>query len=191
METGTPTLPPDSLRGRLLRGLALRFRSWARVRSRSGPEPVLRAARATMRRKKYCLLVTAAGDGTARARVLQPFPPGPDLTVWMGTSPHTRKAAELRADPRATLVYQDDARAACVVLAGRVEQVEAVEERRRRFMPGWWAFWPDGPEGPDFVLLRFEPEALEVWDATRHITPEPFGLRSARLVRRGGTWSEP
>lgn len=180
---------PASLKDRLLRRLALRYRAWARRRSRSGVEAVLRAARATMRRKRYCLLVTAGEDGPG-ARVLQPFPPGPDLTVWMGTSPHTRKAAALRADPRATLVYQDDGKAACVVLSGRVELVEEIAERRRRFMPTWWAFWPEGPEGADFVLLRFAPERLEVWDASRRITPEPFGLRSARLVLRDGTWRE-
>jgi general stress protein 26 len=186
--TAATTLPA-SLGDRLLRKLALAFRRRARSRARGGVDSVLRAARATMRRKKYCLLVTAGEDGPA-ARTLQPFPPGSDLTVWLGTSPRTRKVAELRADPRATLVYQDDSRSACVALTGRVDLVEELAERRRRFMPTWWAFWPDGPEGDDFVLLRFAPDRVEVWDAHRRITPEPFGLRSARLVLRAGTWSE-
>jgi general stress protein 26 len=142
-----------------------------------------------MARKKYCLLATAS-SGDIDARVLQPFPPGPDLEVWLGTSPRTRKVAQLRADPRATLVYQDDSKSACVVLVGRVELVEDLAERRRRFMPTWWAFYPGGPEGEDYVLLRFTPQRIEVWDASRRITPEPFGLRSARLVHRDGVWSE-
>jgi general stress protein 26 len=181
---------PATLRTRLARRLALAFRSWARRRARGGVEAVLRAARATMRRKKYCLLVTAGEDGPD-ARTLQPFPPGPGLEVWLGTSPRSRKAAQLRADPRATLVYEDDRKAACVTLAGRVELVDGLEERRRRFMPSWWAFWPDGPEGEDFVLLRFRPERIEVWDAARGITPDPFGLRCASLVLRDGAWSQP
>jgi general stress protein 26 len=178
-----------SLLHQLARPLALLYRRWSLSRSRSGVAPVLRAARATMRRKKYCVLATAGQDGIA-ARVLQPFPPGPDLEVWLGTSPRSRKAAQLRADPRATLIYEDDRRAACVVLSGRIELVEDLAERRRRFMPSWWAFWPEGPESADFVLLRFAPQAIEVWDASRGITPQPFGLRSARLVRSGQTWSE-
>lgn len=108
----------------------------------------------------------------------------------MGTSASSRKVAELRADPRATLVYQDDDKSACVVLTGRVNVNDSVEERRRRFMPMWWAFFPDGPDSDDYVVLRFVPERLEVWDASRGITPEPFGLRSACLVVRDGVWSE-
>jgi general stress protein 26 len=142
-----------------------------------------------MARKKYCLLASAGAEGID-ARVLQPFPPGPDLEVWLGTSRRTRKVNQLRADPRATLVYQDDGKSACVVLVGRAEVVEDLAERRRRFRPMWWAFYPDGPEGEDYLLLRFAPERIEVWDASRGITPEPFGQRSAALVRRDGAWSE-
>jgi hypothetical protein len=74
-----------------------------------------------------------------------------------------------------------------VVLVGHARVIDDVEERRRRFMPSWWAFFPDGPEG-DYVLIRFEPIRIEVWDAARRITPEPFGLRAARLARSGDTW---
>jgi general stress protein 26 len=173
----------------LTRPLALGFRAWAQRRHQPGASAVLRVARATMRRKKYCLLTTV-GDGGVSARVLQPFPPGPSLDVWFGTSASSRKVVELRADPRATLAYQDDGKSACVVLAGRIEVVEALEVRRSRFMPTWWAFWPDGPESADFILLHFVPHRLEVWDATRGITPEPFGLRAAHLVLRDGEWRE-
>jgi general stress protein 26 len=173
----------------LQRRFALGYPAWARRRHRAGAAEALRAARATMRRKKYCLLATSGPDGVS-ARVLQPFPPGPGFEVWFGTSAASRKVAEARADPRATVVYEDDAKAACVVLVGRIEVVESLEARRRRFMPTWWAFWPEGPDSADYVLLRFVPESMEVWDATRHITPEPFGLRAARLVLRDGQWRE-
>lgn len=142
-----------------------------------------------MRRKKFCLLASRGSEGVS-ARVLQPFPPEPDLEVWLGTSAASRKVTELRADPRATLAYQDDDRSACVVLSGRIDVVESLEARRRRFMSTWWAFWPEGPASPDYTLLRFVPDRLEVWDAARGITPEPFGLRAACLVRRGGEWRE-
>jgi general stress protein 26 len=143
-----------------------------------------------MLRKKYCLLATH-GDGAIDARVLQPFPPDDDFTVWLGTSPASRKARQVSRDPGATLVYQDDARSACVVLVGAVTLVDDLAERRRRFVPLWRAFWPDGPEGPDFVLLRFVPSRIEVWDARRRITPIPFGLRSACAVRgEDGAWRE-
>ncbi|MEW5854034.1 MAG: pyridoxamine 5'-phosphate oxidase family protein [Myxococcota bacterium] len=177
-----------SLPDRLLRRLALLWRRFGQARDLSThPRAVLAAARSTMQRKPYCLLVTTSPEG-AHARVLQPFPPDEELRVWLGTSPRSRKVAELRADPRATLVYEDDRRGACVALSGDVEVVEDVGARRAHFMRSWWAFFPEGPEGDDFVLLRFEPRRLEVWDASRRITPEPFGLASAKLRHEGGEW---
>ncbi len=169
--------------------LALWFRAWAQRRYRPGPSATLSAARATMRRKQYCLLTNAGAEGVS-ARVLQPFPPGPDLDVWFGTSASSRKVAELQSDARATLAYADDDKSACVVLMGRIDVVESLELRQRRFMSSWYAFWPDGPTSPDYVLLHFVPQRLEVWDATRGITPEPFGLRSACLTLRDGAWTE-
>jgi general stress protein 26 len=178
-----------TLRSRFDRRLALLFRAWGQRRHRPGAAAVLGAAQATMQRKRYCLLATAGRDGVS-ARVLQPFAPGPGLDVWLGTSATSRKVTELRANPQATLVYQDDARSACAVLSGTIEIVDGVDARRQRFMSSWYAFWPDGPESADFLLLHFSPEVVEVWDATRGITPEPFGLRGARLERRAGEWQE-
>jgi len=172
---------------RIVKALAAAFRRRSRGKHVETAEAALQAARRTMMRKKYCLLTTMGADGPS-ARVLQPFPPRDDFAVWLGTSPASRKVAELRADDRATLVYQDDARAACVSLVGRVRILDSVEVRRKGFMPMWWAFFPEGPEGDDFVVLCFEPHRIEVWDASRGITPEPFGLRSAELTRETGRW---
>ncbi|ACG75085.1 pyridoxamine 5'-phosphate oxidase-related FMN-binding [Anaeromyxobacter sp. K] len=177
-----------SLRDRLGSSLGLLYRRWATARARDGVGAVLRAARATMLRKRYCLLVTLA-DGVAHARVLEPFPPDDDFTVWLGTSRGSRKVEQLRKDPAATLAYQDDARGACAVLVGRAEIVEGVSERRRRFKPFWRAFWPEGPDGAEFVLVRFRPERIEVWDGWRGVTPAPFGQRSAMIARApDGAW---
>ncbi len=62
------------------------------------------------------------------------------------------------------------------------------KQRRRRFMSTWWAFFPQGPDGSDFILLRFKPERIEVWDGARRVTPPPFGLRSAALTLTDGQW---
>ncbi len=167
--------------------LAARFRALGRRRHRDEPQAVLAAASATIRRKRFCLFISQGGTDLS-ARVLQPWPPGPALDVWFGTSASSRKVTELRDDSRATIAYQDDGMAACVVLAGRVSVIDAADERVRRFMPSWYAFWPDGPASPDFVLLHFVPHRIEVWDGRRGITPEPFGLRSACLVRRDAEW---
>ena len=172
---------------KIVRYFALRYRRWARARIVGDVESIVRAAGATMRRKKLCLLATP-GDHGVDARVLMPFPPDDQFGVWMGTAATSRKISQLRADGRATLVYEDDRKSACVVLVGEARVVDDLDERRKRFMPLWWVFWPDGPDS-DFALIHFVPHRIEVLDTSRRITPEPFGLRAAAIERApSGAW---
>ena len=110
----------------LTRRLAPLFRSFGRRRARWSPDAVLRAAHATMARKRTCVLGTRSEAGVD-ARVLQPHPPGEDLSVRLGTCPRSRKAAQLAQQP-------------------------------------------------------------EVIDFRRWVTPEPFGLCAAALVRSEQGW---
>jgi general stress protein 26 len=175
---------------RLIRFVALRFRARSQRINRGDVDATLGAARATMERKSFCVIATSSDEGID-ARVVQPLAPDESWVVWLGTSPRSNKVAQLRKNAKATLVYEDDAKSACVTLLGTVEIVDDLEQRRAHFKSLWWAFFPDGPEGDDFVALRFTPERMHVWDGSRAITPEPFGLASSKLVRRDGTWSRP
>lgn len=49
-------------------------------------EDWLEAARATMEGAEYCFLITVSESGGANARLMQPFKPEEDLTVWFGQS---------------------------------------------------------------------------------------------------------
>ncbi len=173
----------------MLKGLALHFRKKNRLQCHSDTDSILNAAIETLKRKKYCLLTTY-GENNIDARVLQPFPPENNFDIWFGTSPKTRKVSQLRKNSRATLIYQDDKKSANVVLIGHVEIIEQLSERKKYFMPTWWAFFPDGREGDDFVLLKFQPNQIEVWDASRKITPEPFGMKSATIILNDGKWEK-
>jgi general stress protein 26 len=146
----------------------------------------LRAALRVMRSKTYALLVTE-GDEGPDARVIQPFRPDSDFRVHLGTAAGSRKVRQLAATGRAVLVYERDRDGACVVAHCTARLLDDRASRHRYFMPLWRAFWPEGPDD-DFVVVRCVPQVIEVWDARRAVTPAPFGLRSARLVRDGTGW---
>lgn len=144
------------------------------------------AAAAVMRSQSLCTMITDGRSGPT-ARVVQPRRPDADLTVHVGTSPGSRKAKQVEATSSAVLAYQARRDQAGVVAYCTAEVVTDPRVRRRYFMPLWRAFWPAGPSH-DFVVIRCVPHTLEVWDIRRGITPEPFGLRSGRVVRDGDTW---
>lgn len=43
-------------------------------------------------------------------------------------------------------------------------------------------------EPPQYVLIQVVPSRLEVMSVARQVTPAPFGLCPAVLVRRGDAW---
>jgi len=68
------------------------------------------AARAVMQKARYCSLVTLGAEGQLQGQGGSiPLRPDEAMTVWIGTNPVTRKVAEVRNDPRATLICADAA----------------------------------------------------------------------------------
>jgi general stress protein 26 len=157
---------------------------------------LLEVARTSMEAAEYCFLMTLGPRGLIQARLMQPFPPEEDWTIWLAASPASRKVRELRADPRATLAYDHGQEGAYVTLLGVTRIVEGTDPdsmalRRRYWRRRFIQFWPDGPEGPDYALIAFSPSRIELMHADASVMPEPYGLRAAVLVREGAQWVIP
>jgi general stress protein 26 len=151
-------------------------------------EHVVVVARATLDAAGYCFLITQGASGTASTRLMQHFKPDADLTLWFGTSAASRKVRELRTNPRASVACLDPQRTAYAALVGALTIEERAEQWRRYWREDWQTFWPEGPSGRDYVLLRFACERVEVLSFAASIAPAPYGLRAAVAVRRGEGW---
>lgn len=123
-------------------------------------ENLIAAAREVMAAARYCSLITVDADGRPRARTMAPFPAEKGLIVWMATRPVTRKVAELKADPRATLHYFDKERLEYVLLTGSATLVDDLYEKDRHSHLITPSLYPNFPDG--ILLIRFEPETVEV-----------------------------
>jgi len=151
-------------------------------------EHVLQTAAVILRDAEYSFLITLGPTRDIHARLMQHFKPEADLTVWFGASRSSRKVREVQFAPRVVVACHDPRRAGYAVLTGVVEVVEAADLRRRYWRDDWTAFWPAGPLGDDYVLLKFTCERVEVLHLDEGVAPEPRGLRPAVAVRRGETW---
>ena len=123
---------------------------------------VLDAARALVASEDWCTLVTVGPDGHPRARVMDPFDPESDWTVWLATNARSRKVVEIGNDSRATLHWADPGGSGYVSLYGNAEIVTDPAERAARWKEEWATFYKDRNRGDDYVLIRFVPFRLEV-----------------------------
>lgn len=171
----------------LLTFVARRYRRRGLRKVNVSVASVQAAALATIRRSRYCTVVTGDGEHVD-VRVLQPRRPKAGLIINLGTSGASRKVEQIRRSAAVVLVYTDFRRGCGVVVHAEAEVLDDPAISRAVFIPIWRAFWPDGPDDPDFVVIRCRPTAIEVWDFSRGITPAPFGLAGARIERHSESW---
>jgi general stress protein 26 len=147
---------------------------------------ILDAARETIRAAEFCFLITLGKDGKPNARLMQPFPPESELVIWFGVSSLSRKVQELRQDPLAVVAYQYNEENAYVSMRGHTKLIDDIKLRRQYWRESWLEFYPGGPESDEYMLVRFEPERVDVMNFSRHIHPPPFGLAAAKIERQAG-----
>jgi len=123
---------------------------------------VLKVAREVMQQARYCDMVTLGEDGQPQARVIDAFAPEADMTVWIATNPLSRKVAQIRKDPRVTLLYFNPNAMAYVTLVGRAVLVTDPAEKAKRWKDDWATLYKDKNRGDDYLLVKISPTRLEV-----------------------------
>ncbi len=176
------------LRRTVVRKLLAGYKARKQRASDESLEQALAVAWETVVAIRYAFLVSRGASGWPTARLVEPIVDREEGVFWVGTNPGLRKVREVREDPRVTLAYGDRRERANVVVLGTASVVDDPALRRRYWKGEWRLFFPDGPLGDDYVLLRIEPERMEVLSFRRNVVPEPFGLRPVKLARRDGEW---
>ena len=151
-------------------------------------ELILETAKSSMRSAEYCMLITLSEGGEANARLVQPFEPEPDMTIWVGTWSKSRKVREVRRDGRVTLAFYDKESTAYVTLLGLAQIENELNNKRKYWREEWIGFIPQGPDGDDYVLVKFIPYRIELMSFGRGILPRPYGLKPAVVIRSEDSW---
>ncbi len=126
-------------------------------------DAVLKAAREVISAARYATLATIDDlGGYPYTRVVDPFEPEPDFTIWIGTNADSRKVQQIARNPRISLLYFHAPREHYVAIVGSATVVRDPAEKARRFKPEWAAFYKEGSSGEDYVLIKVAPLRLEV-----------------------------
>jgi general stress protein 26 len=111
-----------------------------------------------------CMMVSRDGDWV-RARPMRGIATPESGEIWFVTSRDTSMAGEIDEDPRCCLTYCDQRSQAYVSLSGQMSVVVDRKTMRSLWNEGKAAYFPAGPDDPNAVLLRFEPEIAQYWEA--------------------------
>lgn len=108
------------------------------------------------------MLTTSAPDGTLTSRpmAVQEVDPGGD--VWLFADKGSGKLDAIATHPQVNFAMSTAS--TWVSLAGRAEVVEDAAKKRELWNAGADAWFPDGQDDPDIVLVKIDGESAEYWD---------------------------
>jgi general stress protein 26 len=136
-------------------------------------EEVIAAAKDIMQQAKFSTLVTIGRDKQPQARIVEPFPPDADLTIWIGTNSVTRKVDEIRRNKRVTLMFFSPSTFEYVTILGTATIDTDPMHKAAHWNSAWSSLYKDQNRGDDYVLLRVKPVRLELISQQRGMRNDP------------------
>lgn len=130
-------------------------------------EKLINAVREIIDASSTCALITLDDKLTPMVRIMDPFPPESDFTVWFGTNAESRKVNQIKNNPNVTLYYQDSDASGYVVIHGTAQIIDNKNEKQERWKAAWEAFYPNNREG--YLLIKVSPDWMEILSYSRGI----------------------
>lgn len=148
----------------------------------------LQAARETINKTKYCFMISSGAGGWSSARYVEPIVEKDFSALWIGTNPNLRKIKEIQENPKVTLAFGNHQERANIVIYGEASLKTDITLRKKYWKGVWRLFFPSGPAGDEYVLIKVQPLKMEIMSFHRNIVQEPFGLKPIVLNYKNSEW---
>ncbi len=86
------------------------------------------------------------------------------MATFFTTNTSSRKAAQIKANPKVSAYYCRPEAFHGVMLSGEVEIVEDGKVRHSLWDASWRQFYPSGPDDPDHTVLILVPNLVRGWN---------------------------
>jgi len=129
---------------------------------------LIKAAKEIMNSTGTCAFITQDKKGISRVRMMDPFPPEENLTVWFGTNPKSRKVSQIKNNDNVTVYYRDKDDSGYVMISGKAVLVNDKKSKDTYWKKTWKSFYPNKKDS--YVLIKVIPVLMEIVSPPRSIT---------------------
>lgn len=137
-------------------------------------------------------LITIDESSQPSSRAVRPFPPDDEFTkIVISTHPDSRKTVHVRNNSNVVLSYIDAPNRGYVTVIGKATLNDRLEDKRSFWADPFAAFWPDGPDSDEYLLIEVSPERIELRSFVLGLADEPTRWSPITLERKAtGTWQQ-
>lgn len=112
---------------------------------------------------RIAMLTTIDADGTLTSRPMAVQETEFDGDLWFFAQRDSHQVSQIRANPRVGVALSSND--AWVSVSGQAEVVEDNAKAHELWNSAVEAWFPDGPDDPNVVLLKIHAEGAEYWDS--------------------------
>lgn len=125
------------------------------------------------------MLTTFDDEGLLVSKPMAPLEMDSDGAVWFFTELDSTKTLNINT---ANLAFSNTSNGIYVSLSGRGEIHKNSEDIHRLWTVFARPWFPDGPDSPNLVLLKFIPAVAEYWDSPHSKTVRLFSLAASIIT---------
>jgi general stress protein 26 len=130
--------------------------------------------------QRIAVFTTTAPDGTLMSRPMALQEVEFDGDLWFFASRSSRKVAHVTANPQVNVATVGSS--SWVSLTGHAVVIDDLAKKKDLWSPVVEAWFPDGPEDPDVVLLRVDAASAEYWDSPGGRLASVISFAKAKLT---------
>jgi len=83
--------------------------------------------------------------------------------LYMTTSMQSNKMKRMQANPKESAYFCDPDHIVGLMLGGEIELITDQALKNRIWQEGWTMYYPSGPEGPEYSVIKLAPKVVKGW----------------------------
>jgi general stress protein 26 len=135
-------------------------------------------------------LITIDESGLPFSRPVRTFPSDEQFSrITVPSDVHSRKTHQAKNNPNVVLSYVDAPSRGYVTIIGKAVLDDSPKGKQAAWLEPFAAFWPDGPDSEDYLLIVVTPERIETRSYTQGVAESPTRWTPITLARTdSGGW---
>lgn len=129
-----------------------------------------------MKDVRIAMLTTVAEDGALHSRPMALQEVEFDGDLWFFTERNSRKAHQVQQHPYAGVTFSSPDQQTYVSASGRVDIVADRDKIKQFWSPFLKAWFPNGPDDPNVILLRVAISGAEYWDSPSGVAVQAINM---------------
>ena len=131
---------------------------------------------------RICLFTTVDAKDTFSSRPMATAKVEEDGSIWFFSNEYSLKSSEISKENQVTLGYSSPSNNTYITVNGKAELVDDQVRKDAYFSPAVKAWFPQGSDDPQLILIKVTPEAAEYWDSSSSKMVVMFNMLKALVT---------